>query len=395
MFTIFFSFNNTSFGTVCVILTMALLFLNFNASYLSDISPFVISCFAVLIILFMSGQFSERGFNAPVNHALKFVNLMFTASMSASMKNLPESNRRSIFKWTMISILISAVISLYHVIAVDKYAIRYSVQRGFNVVVSFDQFYGICIFLCTLAFALFTWHKKYKTGKYLILCFILLFCVALSLFVTGMLICMFGIALGIAVKKYDKSKRNAILWAMAIAVLLIIIFTFGEQVSDLIYQITEPLNFVLRDRVRNVADTIFGTDHNLSYSYDRRNELAWYSITTFLRNPIFGIGYKGYGYGVIGCHQEWQDMLGVFGLFGTFLFVILMIIFSKQVIKNISNKKDLHSFYIALILFIILGFLNPCLSQPVLCAVFIIAPNISLLFPLCKETNQELLSEEH
>lgn len=387
MFMVYFSFNNSSFGRVCIGLTIILFLFNFKSEYYSQLIPFAIVCIIVLLLLVSSGRASERGFNASVNHSLKFIHLMFTVALSTAITKFPDKERHTILKWTILSILISTIISLYYVIRVDKYAIRYSAPRGFNMVIGFDQFYGVCIFLCILVFALLSWHKKFKIGKYVFLCVILLICVGLSLFVTGVLLCGMGIGVAIAINKYSQSKRQTTLCAIGIIFALILVFVFSDQISDLIYKMTEPLNWILRDRIRNVADTIFRTDHNLVYSYDRRAELAGYSMDTFRKYPFFGIGYKGYEYGVIGCHQEWQDMLGVFGIFGMLLVVLLVVFHSRYIIKNITRKSDLYSFYMALLLFVVLGFLNPCLTPPVLCSVFIVAPNASYIFPNYECTN--------
>lgn len=385
MFIMFCSFNKNSLGTVCIVLTICLFLLNFKTKNALDMLPFMAFSAVVLALLYLSGNASERGYNAPINHALKFIYLAYTVALSVGMRKLENAYKIVVLKGTLSSIIISVLISLYNVIRVDKYAIRYYDERGFSNVVSFNQFYGICLVLCIMIFVLITWHKKYKVGKYIIFCMILLVCIGLSLYVTGVLICAFGIALGIFVNKYNQGKTKAAMWAIAILIALTFCFIFVNQVSDWIYKITEPLNYILRDRLRSVVEKVFRANFNMAYSYDRREELAGYSMNAFKQHPLFGVGYNGYGYGVIGCHQEWQDLLGVFGLVGTAIFIMLMLYFVQMTKNTIIQKHDLHSFYIAVVLFIILGFLNPCLSLPVLCAVFIISPNLSLIIPWWKD----------
>ena len=79
-------------------------------------------------------------------------------------------------------------------------------------------------------------------------------------------------------------------------------------------------------------------------------------------------------------HLFIREQLGVFGIIGTATFAVLIAYISKKIVKSISNKTDIYAFYLALLLFVVLGFLNPCLSLPILCVVFVIAPNISALF---------------
>ena len=390
LFLVFFSYTNASFGIECILLSVLLLLLNLKTRYIMELFPFISICGITIIMYFFSGQTSVRGFNAPVNHVLKFVYLMFTVALSIGMRELSKKNRAKAIKWMLVSVLISVMISAFYAIFVDKYAIRYPEERGLHNVVDFAQFYGICIILCVLMFALLRFKKRYVIWKQILYCFPIIVCIAVSLYVTGVLITAIGFGIGFAFHKCDSSKPKAALWAFIIILLFGIMITFSTQISDWIYKITEPLNWILKDRLRSVADTIFKTNHNLSYSYDRRDELANYSLTTFKNHPVFGIGYKEYGYGTIGGHQEWQDLLGVFGIVGAIILGLAFLFLVKITVKNIDNQIDLHAFYIAVIVFFILGLLNPCLNLPVLTAVFVVAPNISLIIPERKPpSNQE------
>lgn len=381
LFLTFFSYTKSSFGIECIILTAVILLLNLKARCITELFPFMVICGITTIMYAFSGQTSARGFNAPVNHMLKFVYLMFAVALSIGMRELSREVRAKAIKWMLASVLISVLISSYSAIFVDRYAIRYPEERGFKNVVDFAQFYGICLVICALAFVLLRYRKKYAIWKEVLYCVPVILFIAVSLYATGVLITVFGIGLGFALHKYDSSKTKAALWAFFLILLLGLMMIFSTQISDWIYRITEPLNWILKDRLRSVADTIFRTNHNLLYSYDRRDELAGYSLTTFQNHPLFGIGYKGYGYGVIGGHQEWQDLLGVFGIVGTVILGVALLFLIKTTAKNIDNRIDLHAFYIAVIVFFILGFLNPCLNLPVLTAVFVVAPNISLIIP--------------
>lgn len=381
MFMIFFSFNNSSWGSVCIVATLVLIILNCRYDYLKPLFPFVLVCGIPMLLLFMSGRAAERGFNAPVNNALKYIHLMFVVALSIAMKKMSRQERHTILKWTMVSLTISVLISLYYLLRVDIYAVRFSELRGFPMVIGFDQFYGLCMFLCVLFFTVISCKQEKNKTKYIVLIIIWLACVGLSLLVTGLLLAVMGIALGLAVAKYNESKSKTILWVIAIIILGFVVLVFRTQISDWIYSITDSMNPFLKDRIRSVTDTLLRTDHNIAYSYDRREELAGYSMSTFRNHPLFGIGYKYYGYGIIGCHQEWQDMLGVFGLFGATVFVILMMCHSRYLLKRMDNEIDKSAYLIALLVYIVFGFLNPCLTPPSLSVLFIVAPNASCIFP--------------
>ena len=381
LFLAFFSYTKASFGIECIFLTVAILMLNLKTKYLTELLPFMIICGITIIMYAFSGQTSVRGFNAPVNHMLKFVYLMFAVAISIGMRELSREVRARVIKWMLASVLISVLISIYSAVFIDRYAIRYSVDRGFSNIIDFGQYYGLCFIIAACEFVFFRYRKMYSVWRVVLISIPILICVALSLITTGVLLTALGIGLAFAVHKYDQSKTKIALWTVFIFALLAFSLLFRAQISDWIYKITEPLNWILRDRLRSVADTIFRTNHGLIYSYDRRDELAGYSLSSFRAHPLFGIGYKEYGYGTIGCHQEWQDLLGVFGIVGTFLFAIAIIYLVRVTARSIDNKTDLHTFYIAVVLFFIFGFLNPCLNLPVLTAVFVVAPNISLIIP--------------
>lgn len=391
LFFAFFSYNNSSFGMACIVLTVVLLILNFKTKNILQIIPFFLICGVTMLLYITSGQTGERGFNAPVNHMLKFVYLLFTVALSIGIKEIPREKRAGVIRWVLLSIVFSTLISIYCAVFKDKYAIRYPEERGFTNVVNFGQFYGICIVLSIFAYIIITYYREYPVWKQLVVCGVMAVCVAVSLYVTGVLICVIGVGFGFAIHKYDLSKTKAAKWAFIVVFLVVIVLLFRQQISELIYNATENLNWILRDRLRSVADTLLRTNHNLEYSYDRRDELAGYSIATFKQHPIFGIGYSGYGYGIIGGHQEWQDLLGVFGLVGVFIFVLSLGFLCSITAKRIDDKIDRHAFFIAVVLFGILGFLNPCLNLPVLTAVFVIAPNLSLVVPWWKEPEYKIL----
>ena len=380
IFIVFTSLNKESFGTECILLTVVLFLLNTKPQNFATLLPFLVTMGIVLTVLWLSGKFSERGFNAPIKHALKFVSLAFTVALSNVMQGLSDKDKLTVLKTAFISIGISSIISLYNLIFVYEYAIRYPDYRNITTTLNFNQYYAICIVLCIIVFAM-SWFNYYKIKKYLLFCLLLVAVVALSRMVTGMLICVLGIAVGFTIRKYTQSKEKFFLLAMGMFIMLGIVFLFRNAISDWIYNVSESMNWIVRDRLRSVADMALGTHHNNEYSYGRREELMGYSMTTFRNNPLLGVGYKGYGYGVIGCHQEWPDMLGIFGIVGMGVFIGLIIMFIKHIKKSISNKLDLQSFRIAILLFVVLGFLNPCISMPTLCAVFIIAPNISIIIP--------------
>ena len=149
---------------------------------------------------------------------------------------------------------------------------------------------------------------------------------------------------------------------------------------SVVIKLTANMNYVLQNRIRYVFQDILNVSSGISYNHERREELASYSLNTFKEHPLLGVGYSGYGYGVIGCHQEWPDMLGVFGLLGSIVVWGVIIRMIVVTYKGLTSREEKDLFLVLAAMFGILGFLNPCLGSPLLFALFVIAPNVKCLF---------------
>lgn len=385
-FILFFSFFSPvykSFGLVSYFFAVLLLLLNFKKQFLKQMLPALLFATTTLLLVLFSGRFLERGFNAPISHATKFNVLLLTLVIGCYLKTAGKQFRKHIFWFILFVLSVSILISLYYIVKIDKYAIRYNESYGYPNVLRFEQTYSICFFCVALFFALLSAKKGLSCWKrrLAVLLLLLLFaaCLGVSLFTTALLIVVFGIFLAVIVRLYQKHIRA--FWTLLLFAILILftIMAFSEQVSKLIYRMTENMNWIIRLRVRGIADAIFSTNLSTEYSMERRSELASYSWETFKSHPIFGVGYREFGYGIIGMHQEWIDLLGTFGIIGTLLFATMFSYYVWNVYKRCDNQIDRSCFIVCLCMFLVLGVLNPCLSFPVLFALMCVAPNVSVL----------------
>lgn len=385
-FVLFFSFFSPiykSFGIVGYFFAILLLAVNFDKAFLKQLLPALLFATTTLLLLLISGRFSERGFNAPIVHAAKFNMLFLVLVIAVYMKKSEKKIGKSILWFSLLVLSVSILISLYYVFKIDKYAIRYNESFGYPRVLRFEQTYSICIFCVALFFALFSAKKTFCSRKrcLAVLFLFLLFaaCLGVSLFTTALLIAVIGIFLALVVRIYQKHVRAFWILLLLAILILVTVTTLSEQVSKLIYRLTENMNWIIRLRVRGIADAIFSTNLSTEYSMERRSELASYSWETFKSHPIFGIGYREFGYEIIGMHQEWIDLMGTFGIVGTLLFAIMFCYYVRIIYKQCDNQIDRSSFIVCLCMFLALGVLNPCLSFPVLFALLCVAPNVSLL----------------
>lgn len=108
----------------------------------------------------------------------------------------------------------------------------------------------------------------------------------------------------------------------------------------------------------------------------RRFMLANWSLVSFKNNPIFGINWKNHTYGKIGCHMQWADDLGRYGIIGNIFIIINYFMLAKYTINNTDKCFVKNSLVTVWIMFFILGFLNPCLSATNLMMMFVVIPSI-------------------
>lgn len=377
----FSSFVKDALGTKALLIGCVLL-----AAYWKRIANDVIPSFffmiATVIMFLLSGQIWVRGFNAPIGHMMKFVYFFLTIVLASIFPRLKEKHKRLIFIALFAVVIISIVVSLYYVSAVDIYAIRYYEERGFTQVFDFNQLYSLPIlFSVVFCFMIASFKAIDLKRKIFYIAFLVLsaWCIFRSLYTFALLLMVFGVGVALFMYWEKKSKTKLFLICLFGVIALILVFLFAQPVSDFLYDLTEDWNWIVRARVMSVVDEILGTSHSNWYTSERRDELAGYSLATFKAHPLVGVGYSGYEYGVIGCHQEWYDMLGVFGLFGTAFVIIVFVYSSIKIYRKITTKIDRACFLTALILFIVLGFLNPCICMPILLVVYVIAPNMSVL----------------
>lgn len=343
-----------------------------------DVLFWVVTMGLVLFMLLMSGRYGERGFNAPIYHALKFVNLAAAHTFAFIIAGFTRKQKRALIAITVLALCISVVFSVVYTLTVNEYAIRHSDDYGIAQIIDFNQSYSVVFLLCfSLVLMLFSRKKLIRIISLLLVVLSILF-LLVAMFTTALLMGILAIGLVLAISCWKKSKTSFLILLILVCILVYGVYLIADPLSDWLFEITSDMNWITRGRIQSVIDTILFTEHENPYTYDRRMELASYSIDTFKENPLFGVGYNGFGYGVIGSHQEWADMLGVFGICGTTVFALLMLLSIRKIYRQRLDTASFTAFTTSLILFIVLGFLNPCLNMPCLLMMFVIIPNLSV-----------------
>ncbi len=384
IFFAFFSPLTRSFGNIRYFFAILLMIVTFNNKSIARIIPIFIFSSVVLLMLVLSGRFSERGFNAPISHETHFTALFMVSVIAEYLKKSDDEIKRFIIRFTLLLLTISTLVSIYYVLRVNQYAIRFNEAYGFTRVLRFSQTYSICMICMPMfLYLIYTHNNKTKLlGSRMIICALLILficCIVVSLFATAVFLLSMGFLIIWSSRIYKSNRIAFLLLVMLIVLFFIVVCIIPDQFAEFIYRNTEDINWIIKLRIRGITDLVFGTDLSPEYSMERRTELASYSLNTFKEHPILGIGYNEFGYGVIGMHQEWLDMLGTFGLFGTIMFAVVFIPFLMGIYKQCPNQLDRNSYIVCLCMFFVLGFLNPCLSFQVLFVILCVAPNISSL----------------
>ncbi len=373
-------------GTIQLGVSVLTIFIYYQNEKTYQALPILAFTFFALVLLVLSGQMRARGFNAPIKHVLKFVHILYAFTAFIFIRYIASETERRIFVIAML--LVTVVICARSVVLVltsgNAYAIRYASRYGFESdVAGFNQVYAIPFYIVIVSFVLVNLKKKKPIYVLLLLGALLIYLlfVGISLFTTALIMSAAGLVLLFFFTMFRNNPTKlfrVVLTLIILAALVILIFPY--QIMDILTRVTKGMNYVIRDRLLYVAEQILRVPSGISYSYERREELASYSLQTFRQYPLFGVGYGGYGYGVIGCHQEWIDMLGVFGIVGSAVVFAILTYMFLVVYRDLESRKEKDLYIILVVMFIVLGFLNPCLSDPLMLALFVIVPNVKYLY---------------
>lgn len=380
-------------GTIELGLSFVLLLTYRKGQMIAKVLPMLSFTSIVLILFVFSGKIGVRGFNAPIKHVLKSVNILFSFICYFIVREYATEREARVLEYlALTAIVITCLRSIYAVQTVSTYAIRYSGMYdddAVNGVAGFYQIYVTPFFLLAVYSKLLS-GKRSMLQKMILIALLAVFIVFIfsSLLATVLLLSIAGIGFYTVLIMYRRNNVVIIILSVFLILLALLCFIFNEQTMKIINDLTENMNFIVKGRIRYVFSTLLQTTSETAYSYNRRMELANYSLESFKEHPVFGVGYAGYGYGTIGCHQEWFDMLGVFGIVGAAAFAMILFNMLRTVYTGLETRGEKDLYLTVIIMFVTLGFLNPCLSEPIVLMLFVIAPNARLLFPARMEAFQ-------
>lgn len=186
-------------------------------------------------------------------------------------------------------------------------------------------------------------------------------------YMTALIILLVGYFF-VLISKYKTSKQ-----ILVVTIFIVLFFNLYIFLPDILNFLGLEEYEVLYRRMNEVISLASGNSQDAS-DFSTRINLSLSSLETFSNNILFGIGYI-YDYSFfmmqsngIGMHAEWFDSLAKYGLFAVFLFF-----FIKKSVNLYIGKS------ISIMMFILLGFLNPVLSFQILFVVFYLIPLLGVL----------------
>lgn len=171
-------------------------------------------------------------------------------------------------------------------------------------------------------------------------------------------------------QRNNESKKRTFKFAIFIIVLVAFMLIVENNINYIYLWLISHSDTRIFYRLKEIVQAVF-FDSTTSH-YERRSQTLIDSITTFIKSPIFGVGYK-YGnvtsigkakYG-IGNHSELLDAFAQFGMLGAIPFISIYVISMKEYLRRYTG---------ILITFIIMVLFNPFFYFLTCLTVFMIIP---------------------
>ena len=203
----------------------------------------------------------------------------------------------------------------------------------------------------------------------LVLCAFFALLVFSALYMTAIILMIAGIGLAL-VYGYSRSKQALIM----IMILVAAVISY-EFIPILINEFSPEGTNILIRRFDEIDSLLSGNNVSQSQDLFSRLQLSLTSIKTFLENPILGIGWEsGYNFYAleksgVGSHAQWFDIFACYGIFA----ILLIKYLQKSATLTIKKAN------VTLTLFVILGFLNPCLQFTIVFVAYCLVPMCRLL----------------
>lgn len=282
-------------------------------------------------------------------------------------------HKKFILKYFLIECIIISVRSMY-ILKVDPSYSRVlatgnDVADKYTMVIYFSTVYAfvaLSVFLINL--------KNYYSKDYAFLIVVFLITAIIAIYMANFATAVF---LGVAFIVLSLAAKGQRRFILSLAILLAAFFVFKPYVAKMFLWLSnQDISDHLKDRAYSVASLLSGTNAD-RVSLDSRISYIKSAWKVFRESPIMGvygrtdkmIAYNG----MLHDHNVWIDMLGNFGIVRSLPFILFIITWYKDTVKD---KKQAYSYavFCACMFFVVCGFFNPINKMGVQLAVFAIIP---------------------
>ena len=282
-------------------------------------------------------------------------------------------HKKFILKYFLIEGIIISIRSMY-ILKVDPSYSRMlatgaEVSDKYSMVIYFSTVYAfvaLSVFLINL--------KNYYSKDYVFLIVIFLITSLIAVYMADFATAVFLGAAFVVVSLLAKNQRR---FTLSLIILIAAFFIFKPYVAKLFLWVSNrDISEHLKNRAYSVASLLSGLNGDKS-SLENRISYVKSAWNVFKESPIMGvygrtdrmIAYNK----MLHDHNVWIDMLGNFGIIRSLPFILFVITWYKDTVKD---KKQAYSYAVfsACMFFVVCGFFNPINKMGVQLAVFAIIP---------------------
>ena len=282
-------------------------------------------------------------------------------------------HKKFILKYFLIEGIIISIRSMY-ILKVDPSYSRMlatgaEVSDKYSMVIYFSTVYAfvaLSVFLINL--------KNYYSKDYVFLIVIFLITSLIAVYMANFATAVFLAAAFVVISLLAKGQRR---FTLSLIILIAAFFIFKPYVAKLFLWVSNrDISEHLKNRAYSVASLLSGLNGDKT-SLENRISYVKSAWNVFKESPIMGvygrtdrmIAYNR----MLHDHNVWIDMLGNFGIVRSLPFVLFVITWYKDTVKD-KKQAYRYAVFCACMFFVVCGFFNPINKQGVQLAVFAIIP---------------------
>lgn len=243
------------------------------------------------------------------------------------------------------------------------------ISEKYSMVIYFSTVYAfvaLAVFLLNL--------KNYYSKDYAFLIVIFLITSIIAIYMANFATAVF---LGVAFVILSLLAKGQRRFVVSLAILIAAFFLFKPYIGKLFLWISNlDVSEHLRNRAHSIASLLLGVNGE-RISLDGRISYIKSAWKVFTESPILGvygrtdkmIAYNN----MLHDHNVWIDMLGNFGIVRSLPFILFIITWYKDTVKD-KKQAYRYAVFCAGMFFVVCGFFNPINKMGVQLAVFAIIP---------------------